>query len=162
MKTTLIASTLLVFSSLVLQTPEAFSQSNQTASLQLQQTTLSSGRLNRRPRKPGLSGPTIIQSPLSVVGNWSGSMNAKGDDVVTYFDLTIPSSPGVIKQGTWKRLAPNAQGLATIQRQGNQVNIKFHNYNGQTLELQGTFKNGGQTIAGYDVNHPNFIFSFSK
>ena len=162
MKTTLIASTLLVLSSLGLQAPEAFSKSHQNVARQTQPTTLRAQRIKRPSVRPGLGRPDKIQAPLSVVGQWSGGMHSKGDDVVAHFEVNIPAGPGVIKQGTWTLLAPNAQGTATMQKQGNQVKIKFLNYYGKTVELQGTFKNGGQTISGFDVNNPNFVFSFSR
>ena len=164
---TVIASTLVVLSSMALQAPEAFSQSHDSVSLQTQQNTLIAGQLktNRRSPRPSLGRPNRLQGPLSVVGNWSGGMHSKGDDALAHFQLSIPSGQGANKQGTWKLIGQQgvmAQGPASIQVQGNTVNLDFQNYYGQTLELQGSFQNGGQKIAGHDVNNPNYVFAFTK
>ena len=157
-----IASTLALLSAFALQAPEALSQSNETLSLKTHQSTLIAGRSNRRLPRPVLGGGTKIQAPLSVIGNWSGSMRHKPDDVLTYIELKIPSGGGAIKYGTWNHIGQSGQGSATIQKQGNQVSITFQNFYGKTLSLQGSFKDGGQTISGHEVNNPSYVFSFSK
>ena len=157
-----IATALTLLSAFSLQAPAAFSQTNETLSLQTHQSMLVAQQSNRRSSRPALGRPTDIQAPASVVGNWSGTMNNKGSDILTYIELNVQSGNGAIKYGTWSHVGQNKQGSAAVQKVGNQVRITFHNFNGESLNLQGSFKNGGLIISGSEVNNPNYGFSFSK
>ena len=89
---------------------------------------------------------------------------------MTYFELSIPAgnAPAV-----WQRMGAEyvegqwvdkvmEEGTLSKTVQDNLVTLTLHNYQGKTVELQGSFQNGGQTIAGHMVGEPSLVFFFNQ
>ena len=115
-------------------------------------------------------GPFQFQTANSIVGDWQGLMHSAGDDVGAYLHLSIPAgnAPAV-----WQHMGAEyvndqwvdavlAQGTLTKTVQGDQVTLMLHNFYGKTLQLQGSFQNGGQQISGHVAGEPNLVFGLNK
>ena len=111
-----------------------------------------------------------LQANFSALGNWQGTMNNKGDDVLTYIQLNISGN-----NGTWKHMGSkyNAQtdqwedtilqqGSLTSSTQGMNVTIQMNNFHGANVVLEGTATNNGTKIAGDVAGTNSGIFSLNK
>lgn len=119
--------------------------------------------------------PTIalggkLATAPSLIGEWKGSANSKGDDVVTVLELSVPAGGGAASwrhigskqvNGKWQD-AVLKQGDLTRTLQGNQVKLTLHGFYGKSLQLEGSFQNGGKKITGHQVGNENYVFRFEK
>lgn len=122
--------------------------------------------------RPGLrpGGSPQIKAQASIVGNWEGSMNYEGDDVLTHLKLSIPAGGGA---ASWKHMGSKQvngqwvdavlkQGSLSRSVQGDQVQLTLNNFYGNSPVLVGSFQNGGQKIAGHEAGQPSLLFRFNK
>ncbi len=105
----------------------------------------------RQVRQPVQTQPVFQPSakkyatPVSVKGNWKGSMGNSGDDILTHIELNI----GVNNNGIWKHHGSqyNAntgkwepkilqQGYLQASNQGSNINIKLNGFSGNSVILE--------------------------
>ena len=124
---------------------------------------------------PGrIGGSPQLKAPTSIVGQWTGSMNYQGDDVLTNLELNIPAGGGA---ASWRHMGSKQvngqwdgvlkQGSLSRSVQGDQVELTLNNFYGNAVALEGSFQNGGQKIAGqkiagHAVGQQSLLFRFNK
>ncbi len=121
--------------------------------------------------RPGrIGGSPQLKAPTSIVGQWTGSMNYQGDDVLTHLELSIPLGGGA---ASWRHMGSKQvngqwvdavlkQGSLSRSVQGDQVELTLNNFYGNSVALEGSFQNGGQKIAGHAVGQQSLLFRFNK